>query len=262
MIEDVNARTAGAWRGRVTGALLAMLTLAAAGALVFFGSVAQVAQDSRAEAQAAPGDALTVLNNEEPGFAAVTAEAAATFAAEAEDYLSELIALRGERTVEGEDGEPEGSDDSAPEDHSPAPGGGSGPAPVSGGGQSSGGGGAPAHSHTWDVRIVVIGSHTETETVPAWDETVHHPAVYHDWQEHWSRCATCGADITADPAAHLQATGHSGWTTETVFHSDLVTEAWDEVIHHEATTREKTVNDLGVETYCTGCGTVRSVEPL
>ena len=113
-----------------------------------------------------------------------------------------------------------------------------------------------------EMRVVVIGSHVETEIVPAWDEVIHHNAVYNDWHETVEICADCGADITANPSGHCESTGHRGWHSDVIYHHDLVSEAWDETIHHEQITREKTVNDLGIETYCTDCGAVKSVEPM
>ena len=266
MNDKVDGSARGAWRSRAAFAAGLAIGLAAACALLFLGAVVGVAQDASGEGPGA-GDDLVKLNLEASGLVEVEAAAHGAFDALVEAYLAELRALR---KVEGAGEGDEGTDVPDVPDVPPAPSGsggsgggghgGSGSSP--GGNVSGGGGGTPAHSHTWDMRIVVIGSHTEVEIVPAWDETVHHGAVYNNWEEHWSRCSTCGADITANPAAHLEATGHSGWTTETIFHSELVSDAWDEVIHHEATTREKTVNDLGIETYCTGCGAVLSVEPM
>ncbi|MBR2790773.1 MAG: hypothetical protein IKD70_09250 [Eggerthellaceae bacterium] len=269
MNDKVDGSARCAWRSRAAFAAGLAIGLAAACALLFLGVVVGVAQDASGEGPGA-GDVPVKLNLEASGLAGAEAEAREAVIAQIEEYLAELRALREAAAAEGAEEGDVGTDVPDVPDVPPAPsgsggsggGGHSGSGSSPGGNVSGGGGGTPAHSHTWDMRIVVIGSHAEVETVPAWDETVHHGAVYNNWEEHWSRCSTCGADITANPAAHLEATGHSGWTTETIFHSELVSEAWDEVIHHEATTREKTVNDLGIETYCTGCGAVLSVEPM
>ncbi len=209
--------------------------------------------------------ALATLSEE--GLAALKAVAGEYADALVERRDAEIAALLADEADEpgAEDSDdPEGTASGSSGSSSGSTGGNApGHNPGNGGGQGNGNGGqTQTHTHTWEMRVVIIGSHEETEVVPAWDETVHHNAVYYDWTETIEVCSTCGANITKDPAGHIYDTGHSGSYTDYIYHHDLVSEAWDEVIHHEETTRTKTVNDLGIETYCSGCGAVKSVEPM
>ena len=57
----------------------------------------------------------------------------------------------------------------------------------------------------------------------------------------------------------MKATGHNGWYSETIFHHDLVSEAYDEqvwVAAHDEITGYTWVTIT--ETYCTDCGQVLS----
>ncbi|MBR2789848.1 MAG: hypothetical protein IKD70_04425, partial [Eggerthellaceae bacterium] len=143
--------------------------------------------------------ALAALSTEE--FAALKVVAGA--------YADALVGCRDAEIaimLADEVDESEVEDPDNPEDSTPGSQGGagnssgshsSGQNPGNGGSPSSGdGGGTQTHTHTWEMRIVIIGSHEETEVVPAWDETIHHNAVYNDWTETISRCSTCQQDIT------------------------------------------------------------------
>ena len=115
----------------------------------------------------------------------------------------------------------------------------------------------PTHTHTvasrtWDEQRPVY-THIEGHY-----ETVHHDAVYNDWHETRSICNDCGADITGFADDHIRSTGHS-FHTQTVYHHDLVTEAYDEqvwVAAHDEVTGYTWVTIT--ETYCTECGEVLS----
>ena len=231
----------------------------------------ELLEDRDVELMLTPID-LAVLSEEE--FEALK-ETAGSFAEALASRRDEAIALLhaadGEGDGNGEDESPEpetpGNPGEGATPGNPGGGGGSGHSGGSGngGGNGSGtgnGGGTQTHTHTWDMRIVIIGSHQETVVHAAWDEVVHHPATYNDWTETISRCSTCKEDITGRVSEHLSATGHSGAYTDYIDHHDLVSAAWDETIHHEEWVETKTVNDLGIETYCSVCGTVKSVEPM
>ncbi len=111
--------------------------------------------------------------------------------------------------------------------------GGGGTGSGSGSGSSSGGSsgsdqefGVKDHEHQWGSTRFVV-------TVPAHDETINHPAEYNYWEEPWHQCSTCRERIEGNPNDHMRATGHSGWTTETTFHKELISEAWTETVHYE-----------------------------
>lgn len=76
----------------------------------------------------------------------------------------------------------------------------------------SGGGSSQESSHTHSYTIPVYG--TEQKWVvdqAAWTETVNEP-IYENklvWY-----CNTCGADITADPEGHVDATMHGGYRSD------------------------------------------------
>ena len=123
-------------------------------------------------------------------LAALSAEEFAALKVVAGVYADALIGRRDAEIavmLAGEVDEPEVEDPDNPEGLAPGnPGGAgnsggshsSGQNPGNGGSPSSGdGGGTETHTHTWEMRIVIIGSHEETEVVPAWDETIHHNAV-------------------------------------------------------------------------------------
>ena len=83
-------------------------------------------------------------------------------------------------------------------------------------------------------------------------------SYHNDWTETRSICNDCGEDITGVADDHIRATGHS-FHTKTVYHHDLVSEAWDEQVWVEA--HDEVVGykyTYYTETYCTECGEIIS----
>ena len=94
----------------------------------------------------------------------------------------------------------------------------------SGGGNGGGTVAPPAgHTHSWGPTEYVV-------TREGHYETVNHPAEYKQWSECIEVCATCGATITSNPSGHCEATGHRGWYTDYIYHSELIREAWSEEV--------------------------------
>ena len=123
---------------------------------------------------------------------------------------------------------------------------------------SSGSGSTATHTHTLATREIVETTDW-VEHVEGHYETVHHAAVYNDWNEPLAVCNDCGATISGHAEDHLSETGHSGYHSEHKYHHDLVSEAWDEEVWVEA--HDEVVGykyTYYTETYCTTCGEVIS----
>ena len=125
-----------------------------------------------------------------------------------------------------------------------------------------------AHTHTTDVRKVIEEADVIEHVEGHW-ETVHHDAVYNDWDEGFVVCNRCGAmyKTTDEMTVHLKAehlgdgSDVTGWHSHTEYHHDLVSEAYDEEVWVEA--HDEVVGHrtfIVYETYCTECGEVLSRE--
>ena len=130
------------------------------------------------------------------------------------------------------------------------------------GGSTGGSSPTPStHTHTLATRDVVETSDW-VEHVDGHYETVHHAAVYNDWNEYIDVCNDCGAILHAGEAsAHLKASDGAcrSYHSETIYHHDLVSEAWDEEVWVEA--HDEVVGykyTYYTETYCTSCGEIIS----
>lgn len=108
----------------------------------------------------------------------------------------------------------------------------------------------PAHTHTW-VHVDATG-HNETVTIQAaWDEEV---PVYEN-VEH-SICNQCGTDITGFAAEHIA----DGIMTGTcwAYHSEWKYEqTGTQIVHHDAVTENRWVQDSPAYDVCSGCGTTK-----
>ena len=140
-------------------------------------------------------------------------------------------------------------------------GGGSGQGSQGGNGNQGGSTEPPAtgHTHTLATRNVYVGTQDVTVVdVLGHMGTVHHDAVYNDWTEQIAVCNDCGAVLT-NPSQHMESTGPdrcNSWHTETVYHHDLVSEAWDEEAWIPDQTHVVTYAMYVTETYCVNCGEV------
>ena len=88
--------------------------------------------------------------------------------------------------------------------------------------------------------------------------TVHHDAVYNNWDEHISRCQDCQAILRTNEEAssHMQSTGHHGWYSDVIHHHDLVSEAYDSEEWIPEQSHVVTYAMYVTETYCMVCGEV------
>ena len=110
---------------------------------------------------------------------------------------------------------------------------------------------APVHTHTW-VHVDATG-HYETVTIQAaWDEEVPvYENVAHDI------CNVCGTELTAANATehtrnHALAYEGGGYHTEWRYE-----QTGTQIIHHEAVTEQRWVEDTPAYDVCSGCGVTR-----
>ena len=106
----------------------------------------------------------------------------------------------------------------------------------------------PVHTHTW-VHVDATG-HWETVTIQeAWDEEV---PVYEERE--LSICNQCGADITGNTTAHLKANIETCWG----YHSEWKwIQTGIQVVHHDAVTEQRWVQDSPAYDQCSGCGATK-----
>ena len=109
----------------------------------------------------------------------------------------------------------------------------------------------PAHTHTW-VHIDTIGHYETVVIQAAWDEEV---PVYEN-VEHCI-CNVCGAELTNDninehQKQHILAYEGSGWHSEWRYEKIST-----EIIHHDAVTEERWVEDEPAYDICSGCGATK-----
>ena len=108
----------------------------------------------------------------------------------------------------------------------------------------------PTHTHTW-VHVDATG-HYETVTIQAaWDEEI---PVYENVAH--SVCNQCNADITGNEISHndthLLAYESGGWHTEWKYEK-----IGTEIVHHDAITEQRWVQDSPAYDICSGCGATK-----
>jgi len=108
----------------------------------------------------------------------------------------------------------------------------------------------PAHTHTW-VHVDATG-HNETVTIQAaWDEEI---PVYENVA--YSICNVCGADITGNTTEHTRnhalAYEGGGYHTEWKYE-----QTGTQIVHHDAITEQRWVQDSPAYDVCSGCGTTK-----
>lgn len=109
----------------------------------------------------------------------------------------------------------------------------------------------PTHTHTW-VHIDATG-HNETVTIQAaWDEEV---PIYEN-VEH-TICNVCGEELTIDNyishgKAHALAGEGSGYHSEWRYE-----QTGTQIVHHDAVTENRWVQDSPAYDVCSGCGTTK-----
>ena len=117
------------------------------------------------------------------------------------------------------------------------------------------------HTHNWvqktrTVHHEATGHYEDVVISEAWDEPVYTTV----WK---SICNGCGADITANPAAHCEERMLAGHL-ECSGHADLPFNEITGYIHHDAVTESRWVEDTAaydetvIDGYvCSGCGAVK-----
>lgn len=106
----------------------------------------------------------------------------------------------------------------------------------------------PVHTHTW-VHVDATG-HYETVTLQAaYDEEV---PVYENVAH--AICNQCGMDITDNPWGHLEANIETCWAYHTEWRYE---QTGTQIIHHDAVTEQRWVEDTPAYDVCSGCGVTR-----
>lgn len=109
----------------------------------------------------------------------------------------------------------------------------------------------PTHTHTW-VHVDATGHYETVIIQDAWDEEV---PVYEDVG--YNICNVCGAELTNDniiehQRGHILAGEGSGHHAEWRYE-----QTGTQIVHHDAVTEQRWVEDNPGYDVCSGCGTVK-----